>query len=133
MTRGRADDEPEGSLLNRRALVVLLEELDGDRGARARFLRAFRGSAACRLQRVVRATEARQSKEAVIAVLSLRTSASMVGAQALADRLVGVEGLIREDEWSAASAAAAGLTSLVTRTTTALEPFCDDVPGGGDR
>ncbi|WP_458781343.1 Hpt domain-containing protein [Arthrobacter sp. D3-16] len=84
-------------LLNPAVLERLREELEGDEGVWRIFVQNFIGHLPERLERLRQALTTGDFRGSMDAVLSLKTSSQMVGAERLADMAIDLEWALRND------------------------------------
>ena len=94
MTVAEYDDE-SAPLLDGSVLDRLREELDDDEGVWKVFIQDFVAQLPARTEKLRLALTTGDSVGAMVAVLSLKTSSQMVGAERLADLVLELENLLR--------------------------------------
>jgi len=88
-------DDDRAPLLDSSVLLRLREELDGDEGVWKVFIQNFVNHLPARTEKLRLALTTGDSAGAMVAVLSLKTSSQMVGAERLAGLVLELEHLLR--------------------------------------
>jgi histidine phosphotransfer protein HptB len=88
-------DDDSAPLLDSSVLLRLREELDGDEGVWKVFIQNFVAHLPARTEKLRLALTTGDSAGAMVAVLSLKTSSQMVGAERLAGLVLELEHLLR--------------------------------------
>ena len=94
-------DDDRAPLLDSSVLLRLREELDGDEGVWKVFIQNFVAHLPARTEKLRLALTTGDSTGAMVAVLSLKTSSQMVGAERLAGLAMALEGEIRSEAYAA--------------------------------
>lgn len=123
-------DEAAATLLDSAALNDLVSFFDGDCAVARCFVDGFLTLSTTRLARIDSAVARHDSLDGEVALLSLKTTSSMIGADRLTDECDAMAAAVRQGDWSWLSEQLSSLHGQVEQTNKQLRGWLGSAHAG---